>query len=449
MASNQQEEIERGLKEASRSQIQEAMSRLQKQWLKKPEWLPGTNRYLHNAVKKIREDRAKQDQFIHSELIEYVAGSAIVHCFDGWSFLARALEAEMSGDPDTARHLGYYAELRAAFSIMAGEGVGIFNEHHIVVMENQKCRSLPKVRTHLLTWNALECWARLPKSSATLFKAIRPAGITLEDWLDHFGGSPGFVAYEWLKTWGLDLSRLTDDREARNLSSYRPSAFVSSGPRPIAETVKTVTELWEICEPDAHGGFSSLDLHLLRLVVEMLFTNTAGQSPKKAMNKYRHQISKMVNTQSLPDSEAKKLKMFLGFEIEKDTPELLLAARRENQPIHLNHSQQVLARATLLLRVATGSLSNLLNESGTSLHTDLEFWWMGTSIRRRLWPKNLAPDNFVDLWQDVSEALVDAQQLTQPPNDPDCHHSFWFPNLGSAAPAALLTTSERIFLWGV
>ena len=323
---NQQKEIEkaketeRGLKEASRSQIQEAMSRLQKQWLNNREWLPRSNRYLHDAAKKISADSKNQDQFIHSELIEYVAGSTLVHCFDGWSFLARALDAEMSGDPDTARHLGYYAELRAAFSIMAGEGVGIFNRNHIVVMENQKCRSLPSERTHVLTWQALECWAGLSKSSATLFKAIRPAGITIKDWLDHFGGSPGFVADKWLKTWGLDLSRLQDDREARNLVSYRPSAFVSSGPRPIAETVKTVTELWKICGPDAHGGFSSLDLHLLRSSVGLLFKNMAGRSPKQAMRKYRHQISNMVNTQSLPDSEARRLKMFLEFETDENTP---------------------------------------------------------------------------------------------------------------------------------
>ena len=316
-------------------------------------------------------------------------------------------------------------------------------------MKGGKCRLLSKEPTHVLTWQALECWAGLSKSSTTLFKAIRPAGITLKDWLNHFGGSPGFVADKWLKTWGLDLSRLQDDKEARNLVSYQPSAFVSSGPRPIAETVKTVTELWEICEPKAHGGFSSLDLHLLRLAVEMLFTNMTGRSPKQARRKYMHQISNMVNTQSLPDSEAKRLTKFLGFESGEKTPELLLAARCKNQPIHLNHSQQVLARATLLLRVATGSLSNLLNESGTSLYKDLEFWWMDTAIRRRLWPKNNAPDNFIDLWQDVSEALVDVQQSTQPPNDPDCHHSLWFAKPESATPAALLTTTERIFLWGV
>ncbi len=332
---------------------------------------------------------------------------------------------------------------------MAGEGVGIFKRDHIVVTKGGKCRLLSKEPTHVLTWQALECWAGLSKSSATLFKAIQPAGITLKDWLNHFGGSPGFVAGEWLKTWGLDLSRLQDDREARNLVSYRPSAFVSSGPRPIAETVKTVTELWKKCGPDAHGGFSSLDLHLLRSSVGLLFKNMTGRSPKQAMRKYRHQISNMVNTQSLPDSEVRRLKMFLEFETDGNTPELLLAAGRTDQPTHLNHSQQVLARATLLLRVATGSLSNLLNESGTDLHKDLEFWWMDTAIRRRLWPMNNVPDNFADLWQDVSEALDIAQQSTQPPNNPDCHHSFWFAKPESAAPAALLTTSERIFLWGV
>ena len=457
MASNNQQKeikkakIEKGLREASRSQIQTAMSRLQKQWSNNRDWLPERNRYRRDAVQKITDDR-KNDQFNHSHLIDYLAASVLVHCYDGWSYLARALEAEMSGDPDAARHLGYYAELRAAFSIMAGEGVGIFNYDHLIVTDEGKCRSLPEMSTHSLIWQALEYWADLPKSTDTLFKVIRPEGIPLKSWLDHFGGSANFISNDWLKTWGLDLSRLRDDRKARNLSSYRPTAFISPGPRPIAETVKTVTELWEICGPGgSRGGFSSLDLHLLRSSVEKLFENTTGQSRKQeqAKHKYRKQINTMLNTQSLSDSKRNRLEEFLAFETDENTPELLLAAGRTNQPTHLNHSQQVLARATLLLRVATGSLSNLLNESGASLYTDLEFWWMGTSVRRRLWSKNNAPDNFADLWQDVSEALDIAQQSTQPPNNPDCHHSFWFAKPESAAPAALLTTTERIFLWGV
>lgn len=61
-----------------------------------------------------------------------MAASVIVHCFDGWSYLGRALEAEMAGDPQTAVHLGYYAELRAAMSVLASDEIGVFRNKHAV-----------------------------------------------------------------------------------------------------------------------------------------------------------------------------------------------------------------------------------------------------------------------------------------------------------------------------
>jgi len=74
----------------------------------------------------------------------YVAVSAPLHCADGWSFLGRAVAAILLGDATAARHLGYYAELRAAMSLMAAHGVGIFNRTHFVVVTADDCRLVPQ-----------------------------------------------------------------------------------------------------------------------------------------------------------------------------------------------------------------------------------------------------------------------------------------------------------------
>lgn len=437
---------ERLLSEADRTSVETAMSNLKSHWTT-GRWLSGNNRYhCQDVAEKVKDDSINSDSFQHSQLSEYVAASAIVHCFDGWSYLARALEAELTGDPDAARHLGYYAELRAAMSILAGEGIGVFNRHHVVILESGECKSIRNMTTHVFTWAALEYWAGLPTSTNMLFKAIRPAGIPLREWLDSFGGSASFVANAWLKQWGLDLSRLSDDRDARNLASYRPTAFISSGPHPIYNTVHTVANLWYLCSPGVQGEFSSLDRHLLRLGVNMLFNRKTRRSRKNASIIYTTQIEQMVNNQLLSDSERNRIVEFLSFNVEQETPELLTAANRQDQPTHIDHSRQVLARATLLLRVATGSLLELLGTSDTTFRRDLEFWWSSPSVRRRLWPASTDPSEFTDLWQDVHEALQLTENWLESSPSSECGHSFWMDNSVSAA---ILSTPERIFLWGV
>ena len=430
---------------ASRSAIQESISRLSTSWANQA-WLPSRNRYRVEAAKKVERDSQNNDSFAHSHLIDYVAASALGHCYDGWSYLARALEAEMSGDPDAARHLGYYAELRAAMSILASEGVGVFNRHHAIVSTSRRCQSLRGQTTHRFTWDALEHWASLPNSADAIFKAIRPAGIPLEGWLSGFGGSAGFLANSWLKQWGLDLARLGMDQDARNLASYRPTAITSPGPQPIRDTVTAVIHLWSLCGPGFRGEFSSMDRHLLRLALHLLFKNKTGRSPKQAIRIYEGQITTMLNGQMLSEAERARIYNLLLYKTENDTPDLFVAAARSDSPTHLHHSRQVLARATLLLRVATGSLANLLDESNTTFRTDLVFWWTTPAVRRRLWTTKGAPDTFSDLWDDIGVALDSVVEWTQIAPDSDCGRSFWGSHSNDAS---ILTTPERIFLWGI
>ena len=433
------------IRDASRATIGESVSQLTRFWASNS-WLSTRNRYIVNASNKVKRDGQDNDNFIHSHLIDYVSASAFGHCYDGWSYLARALEAEMSGDPDAARHLGYYAELRAAMSLLAAEGVGVFNHHHAVVLATARCRSIRGGPTHGFTWDALDYWASLSRSADTLFRAIRPAGIPLVSWLQAFGGSGGFLATSWLKEWGLDLARLSRDRDARNLASYRPTPFTSPGPRSIPDTIAAVVHLWSLCSPGSRGEFSSMDRHLLRLALRLLFTNKTGRSPKQAIRIYASQVAVMLNGQMISDAERTRLQQFLLYETEGDTPDLFLAAGRSDRPTHIDHSKQVLARAALLLRVATGSLTTLLEESNTVFRNDLVFWWTKPAVRRRLWPTGAAPTAFSDLWGDAEEAMQALSEWTQQAPDPECRKSFWTQHSNDAS---TLATPERIFLWGI
>ena len=390
------------LNQASRSAISQVMPKLEGYWIKES-WLSDHNPYKKNSVDQIRMDNRNGQISDHTQLAEYVAASAIVHCFDGWSYLGRALEAEMAGDPDAARHLGYYAELRAAMSVLAGDGIGVFHNIHIIVITPQKCLLLPYETTHAFVWDALEFWANSPAGRDTLSLAIRPGGLPLREWLEQFSAGSDFIAREWLRQWGLDLSLLTKDRDARNLASYRPTTFTSPGPRLIGDTMEAILRFWEICEPGAVGGFPVLDRHLLRRSLALVI----DRDDLQAKNLYENQLNMMLNALDPKELPPHQWAEFLKYENLQHIHQIIQDANAQDDLYHPEHSKQVLARATLLLRVATGyPQQTYLTKLDLTIKEDLAFWWSSAAVRRRLWPEDDEPPSFIDLWQDVDDAIV-------------------------------------------
>lgn len=430
---------------ASRTAVEQALSRVQKHWVKS-QWLTVRNRYQSGCIRQIDMDGQNNSWTPnHRELSEYVAASSVIHCFDGWSYLGRALDAELAGDPDAARHLGYYAELRAAMSLLAGDGIGVFKNKHVVVYSNGECVCIRGELTHSFIWEALQWWAENSVGVNTLQKSIQPGTVPLGEWLAHYPASMKFIATHWLKQWGLDLSRLADDREARNLASYQPTAFTSPGPTAVQDTIAAVARLWEMCEPGSAGGFPVLDRHLLRRGIELTFQNKHGRSRLQASKKYKNDIKAMLGSIAPSELSKDQWERFLNYDDDINTPKILVDSNATSRSDHPDHSKQVLARATLLLRVATGSVAYLLSHVTSPGGTELKFWWSGNSVRRRLWPEDGQPATFSDLWQDVKEATESVETWLQGAQKPCCY-SVWNER---GKETAILATTERVALWGL
>jgi len=432
LSSNHKESIQN----ASQSVVREAIPQLKTNWSNES-WLAWSNPYIQDPDRQ--PNQADHDSDL-TPLAEYVAASVITHCFDGWSYLGQALEAEMAGNPNTALHLGYYAELRAAMSVLASVGIGVFRRRHVVFTDEMQFVTLNHNNSHIFTWEALQTWADSTSGRDTLFRVIRPGGISLGEWLSYFTGSTNFIASDWLRQWGLDISRLSDDRSTRNRISYRPTALTSTEPIPVAETMKSILGFWEVFEPGAFGGFPLVDRYLLRRSLALLSEISTSDS---VVAKETYEIRKNMMLSSLNPSEftADQWTSFLEFGTLHDTPQIILDASANDDAFHPQHSKQVLARATLLLRVATGATADLLGDAGPSLRDDLAFWWSSTSVRRRLWHENDNPSSFVYLWDDISEALSSFDGYM-----PSDYYTLWLRN---AREAATLATTERAFLWGV
>ena len=434
------------LQKADRAAIKRCMSRLEKHWANS-RWLDQRNRYRVNCVGQINHDSPDKHTWTptHVHLRDYIAASAITHSFDGWSFLGRAVDAELGGDPDSARHLGYYAELRAAMALLAADGIGVFNNKHVVVDTCGKCHVIRGTTTHKFTWEALQIWASSSAGVDTLLYSVQPGGVPLREWVNHYPTSANFIATSWLRQWGLDLSRLADDHNARNFASYRPTAFTSPGPTEVTNTVDAVAKFWQLCEPGASGGFPVMDRHLLRRSVELAFKNSQDQTRRQAPQKYKNDVKVMLHGVAPRELSLEQWEQFLTHADGEADPRLFEDANGRSKPTDLNHSKEVLARAALLLRVATGSVADMLSDVTITGGSELEFWWSDRAVRRRLWPKDSPPSTFADLWLDVSDA---AEAITSWVADdgPQCHHGLWHDH---GKDAAALATTERVALWGL
>src|SRR5437588_8155635 len=206
---------------ASGDGVVDAAVRMRTSDLGSNRWLNKNNRYRDTAVKSLQKDTGARGKFlVENDMAAYVAASAPLHAADGWAYLGRAITSHASGDSDSARHLAYYGELRAAMSILACQGLGIFNDRHVVVRGDGSVGWLRSKRTHEMVWLALELWASLPETAAALAEVFRPANTSIQDWVAAMPGRGSWSAISegWLRAWGLDLSLFESDRSARNES---------------------------------------------------------------------------------------------------------------------------------------------------------------------------------------------------------------------------------------
>lgn len=191
-------------------------------------WLAKRNVYRADTINRIRADR-NNSQINGKHLAEYISASTMLHMADGWGFLGRAMQAHLIGDYPVARHLSYYAELRAAMSILACNGVGVFSGWNYVVTGPRQVVEVPCCSgTHKFTWSALHWWAHSQGSWKQIGDSVRPYGIPVSNWLSLAAGYSawGAVASDWVTSLGLDIQRVADDQESRNIASYRPNRLI-------------------------------------------------------------------------------------------------------------------------------------------------------------------------------------------------------------------------------
>ena len=364
-------------------------------------WLTTRHRYNNDVVQTLAAD-VKQNTIDGQELGEYIASSVPLHLADGWNYLSRAFDASSRGDRGSAYHLAYYAELRAAMSLLAAEGIGIFHNRHIALDSNFQ-PTVYKNNTHEAAWEILSSWSREPNKAERLLRAINIEPGSLSDWLQSVGvGAPArvWLAEEWLNAWSVDLGVYNDDRARRNETSYRPTRIRVPAAQPVdpyQELSAPLFDSWSELDPEIVGGSAALDLALLgkalHLVVERGVCNYGSFDE---VLKYLKQHLNANTVEALRTERPSATAIFkaagiVDFQGKPATP--------------------ILARALLMLRLASARASELLSSSGVS-KADLRFWWLALGKDLGLWDDQ-ADEDFLGLWTDVADAKELADGLIE------------------------------------
>ncbi len=385
-------------------------------------WLHVDNLYYSDPIGQIGRDRQDGSIVQPDHLIEYIAVSAPLHLFDGWAYLGKALLAQVRGLSQIAIHLGYYAELRAAMSLLAAQGVGVFKHHHFAVDDSGTLHRLPatgKRPTHLAVWEYLEYWAQLPHARSLFGRVIRPRSMALSDWLNQLPctgderWSP--VASRLIQDFGLDLKRMANDRAVRNDASYRPSELISSQQLKVHEAVDFLVETVRSLEPGGVGGsFTLLDLYLLHSAVTRVFTYVTDAVPTKEPDRFSGEVEAMLNALFEDKSDRHVMKEFLSGRTLVNDQRLI--TQRAVDRVDNSDPRPLLARATLLLRIATGVTRDFMHTADIGReHT--EGWWNRKASEIGLSSPADQGSDVGDMWRYVVDALDEIDEWRSSGND--------------------------------
>jgi hypothetical protein len=435
------------LKKLKREDVGKTLASLT-QFMTNATWLGLNNRYSKDTIKTISAEVEIGTIVSPSQLSELIAASCLLHCSDGWSYLGRAICALLRGDPHRARHLAYYAELRAASSLLATEAVGVFHTEHFAITGPKKAAELgTRKGTHTFAWDCLEFWSAQPSSANLFSQIIRPYGLSLESWCSPLGGASTFAphARDWFKQWGMDLRIFHDDHRVRNVSSYEPDGLPQIWTLDGYSVINFVKDLWEALEPSPTCSFDTIDQHILRISLEKHFTAVTGKQAAKARPRFRKFVAPVVEHQGLSEAINKRWLQFMNREAGPRDLDIFKFSQKLPDDMAFS-AFAVMSRAALLLRAASGSTSRLFLEANHAIES-YKFWWEKFGLARGLWQGKKDASELQDLYLDIRESLTDIASFQTRHSKSD--QTFF--RLGEDVSKAVITlgSCERIALWGM
>ncbi|WP_312789268.1 hypothetical protein [Sphingobacterium sp.] len=395
----------------------------------------------------------KRKKYLSKHVGQYIAASTLLHNMDGWKYYGAAISSLLKGDINIAKHLIYYSELRACMSLLASNGIGVFNNRHLLVNNKKKVSGINKkitgsntnkVGTHEFSWEAFNYLRREDSFLNRIFDNFHVDGIKLSEWLDKFGINASHlssITSNLLNLLSFDLSQFAKDRSARNEASYRPNNIFENKTFNLNDILSEIEDIWILSQPMGSQGEITIDLIILTEILQSSFKNTHvfGKSHKSANKQYRHKLEIMLNSFGL--AEARKTQLLNIFNSSNNN----IFRYITNQDIKSDKFiVGMLYRAFIFLRLSNNYVRNILKKNNHIDKESLYFWWNNLGISTGLWQEGYEPENFEDLWEDIYTAIEESKLDSVSPNFST--NELWtkFSNF-----AFLFSTYNRVGLWGL
>ena len=256
------------------------------------------------------------------------------------------------------------------------------------------------------------------RQTARLLELLSVNGKSFVEWLGSAGyvpGSPttGALARDWLKSWSVDLKEFAKDRGLRNDASYRPQRLsLSQSQLSVGVISEKLVRFWRACEPSGFARFGELDLHLLRQALTQAY---GAIMPSRSYSVFvRDALDQMGMAGQL------HLTRFLSRSRLPQHPILVEAKKRGRDRNGRMRPLSIMARAILLLRLASAACESFLRSSGI-YGADIEFWWENLGSDIGLWEPNEGPAYMTDLWADIEAALELVEAWNNENPAPSCN----------------------------
>lgn len=242
---------------------------------------------------------------------------------------------------------------------------------------------------------------------STLLDIIKVNGYSITAWLEGaemLTASPltTMLASDWLAKWSLDLRVLSDDHDLRNIVSYNPQDIKKRlrYTKDSKKELKFLIEKWRLSEPSASEKFSKLDYHLLKEALhKFYFEKYPIAAARPTLKKFIRDIFFRIGA---PNNA--NLEVFLSSSNKLNSIVLLESSKVGIAANGIINPFSIMARAFLLLRMATASVESLLSYAGYN-NTLLQFWWKDILEKKGLWDLSTTPLSMLELWDDVAISI--------------------------------------------
>lgn len=381
------------------------------------EFLPNTNPLKMNSVGAIKDHFESGNPFVLApdDVKAYLATSVISHCFDGWLYLAHAVDSLLKGDKGIAIHLAYYAELRGTLSFLARQGVSVNNGKNLGVNSTGILKSTGSKGTHIATWKYLESWINSTTvDHKPLLNYFTVRNKSLNDWVNHipYPITPTIVSQytlEWMKEWSFDIMNYEEDRNFRNIVTYQPQRLIDNSQIDFKVKFAGISNIWKFIEPNGSDKFALLDKYLFSILFDKIHRSPILASSGLSLENLTENT--FVSAGLTKDLSIKEI-MDLGI-----NNSLLTAAKNKaiQQPSGELLPLNIISRALLMLRISSGCAYELMNSAGiTKNNIDFYLNNLGNNIGH--W-KGATPNNFEVLWDDINDSVTMIDELLNEPGD--------------------------------